>query len=158
MDSTLQPRDVSSAPPQTRSACVAGLPAAPAVAVPVGGVRRVTLMVCGTTSLALGLIGIVVPLMPTTCFLLMAAWCYARSSRRMYDRLMTAPVVGEYLRQYRDERTIPPRVRQASLVMMWIMIGYGVVTVDFWMVRLVLLAIAVGVTVHLLRLRTPVSG
>jgi uncharacterized membrane protein YbaN (DUF454 family) len=115
-------------------------------------------MVCGTTSLALGLIGIVVPLMPTTCFLLMAAWCYARSSRRMYDRLMTAPVVGEYLRQYRDERTIPPRVRQASLVMMWIMIGYGVVTVDFWMVRLVLLAIAVGVTVHLLRLRTPVSG
>jgi uncharacterized membrane protein YbaN (DUF454 family) len=115
-------------------------------------------MVCGTTSLALGLIGIVVPLMPTTCFLLMAAWCYARSSRRMYDRLMTAPVVGEYLRQYRDERTIPPRVRQASLVMMWIMIGYGVVTVDIWMVRLVLLAIAVGVTVHLLRLRTPVSG
>ncbi|HET6681547.1 MAG TPA: YbaN family protein [Gemmatimonadaceae bacterium] len=130
----------------------------PGVAVPVGGVRRITLMVCGTTALALGLIGIVVPLMPTTCFLLMAAWCYARSSRRMYDRLMTAPVVGEYLRQYRDERTIPPRVRQASLVMMWIMIGYGVVTVDIWMVRLLLLTIAVGVTVHLLRLRTPVSG
>lgn len=156
MDSTLQASDVSSTPhPFPRGDCITVAPVA--TAAPGSAVRRATLVVCGTTSLALGIIGIVVPLMPTTCFLLMAAWCYARSSRRLYDRLMTAPLVGEYLRQYRDERTIPPRVRYASLTIMWIMIGYGVVTVESWIVRLVLLSIAAGVTIHLRSLRANAS-
>src|SRR5688572_26087647 len=85
--------------------------------------RRAALLVCGTLSLALGVIGIFVPLLPTTCFLLVAAWCYARSSQRLYDRLMRARWIGGYLRRYRDERSIPIHVKIASLVMMWITIG-----------------------------------
>ena len=67
-------------------------------------VRRGALLICGTLSLALGMIGIFVPLLPTTCFLLLAAWCYARSSPRLYDRLLRARWIGDYLRRYRDER------------------------------------------------------
>jgi len=116
------------------------------------GTRRWALLVCGTLSLGLGLLGIIVPLLPTTCFLLLAAWCYARSSQRLYDRLLSARVIGPYLQRYRDSRVIPPRVKVAALVMMWITIGYAVFTYPNVWVRLTLLAIAVGVTVHLQKL------
>ena len=116
------------------------------------GTRRWALLICGTLSLGLGLLGIFVPLLPTTCFLLLAAWCYARSSQRLYDRLLNARLIGPYLSKYRDSRVIPPRVKVAALVMMWITIGYAVLTYPNIWVRLTLLAIAVGVTIHLQKL------
>jgi uncharacterized membrane protein YbaN (DUF454 family) len=127
-----------------------------AVAIPlrvgVRPVRRAALLICGTLSLALGVIGIFVPLLPTTCFLLVAAWCYARSSQRLYDRLMRARWIGNYLRRYRDERAIPIHVKVASLVMMWITIGYSVAVFPNIAVRVALLVTAVAVTWHLYRL------
>lgn len=119
------------------------------------GTRRWALLVCGTMSLGLGLLGIFVPLLPTTCFLLLAAWCYARSSQRLYDKLLNARLVGPYLRRYRDSRVIPPRVKVAALVMMWITIGYAVFTYPNVAVRLTLLAVAIGVTWHLYALPAP---
>ncbi len=113
------------------------------------GTRRWALLLCGTLSLGLGLLGIFVPLLPTTCFLLLAAWCYARSSQRLYDRLLKARLIGPYLKRYRDSRVIPPKVKIAALVMMWITIGYAVLTYPNVWVRLTLFAIAVGVTIHL---------
>jgi uncharacterized membrane protein YbaN (DUF454 family) len=117
-----------------------------------GTARRATLLLCGTLSLGLGLLGVFVPLLPTTCFLLLAAWCYARSSQRLYDRLLNARLIGPYLRQYRESRVIPPSVKIAALVMMWITIGYAVLTYPNLAVRLTLLVIAIGVTWHLLAL------
>lgn len=122
------------------------------VRVAVRPVRRLALLVCGTLSLALGIVGIFVPLLPTTCFLLIAAWCYARSSTRLYDRLMQARWIGPYLRRYRDERAIPPHVRTASLVMMWITIGYSVFVFPNLLVRVALLLTAIAVTWHLYKL------
>jgi uncharacterized protein len=116
------------------------------------GTRRWALLICGTLSLGLGLLGVVVPLLPTTCFLLLAAWCYARSSQRLYDRLLNARIIGPYLQRYRESRVIPPNVKIAALVMMWITIGYAVFTYPNLAVRLTLLAIAIGVTWHLFAL------
>jgi uncharacterized membrane protein YbaN (DUF454 family) len=115
-------------------------------------IRRAALLVCGTLSLGLGVLGIFVPLLPTTCFLLVAAWCYARSSQRLYDRLMRARWIGGYLRRYRDERSIPIHVKIASLVMMWITIGYSVLVFPNMAVRIALLVTAIAVTWHLYRL------
>jgi uncharacterized membrane protein YbaN (DUF454 family) len=123
-----------------------------AVRTAVPPLRRAALLVCGTLSLGLGVIGIFVPLLPTTCFLLVAAWCYARSSQRLYDRLMRARWIGAYLRRYRDERAIPVHVKVASLVMMWITVGYSVLVFPNVLVRAALLATAFGVTWHLARL------
>ena len=116
--------------------------------------RRAALIVCGTLSLGLGILGIFVPLLPTTCFLLVAAWCYARSSSRLYDWLMQARWIGPYLRRYRDERSIPPHVKTASLVMMWITIGYSIYAFPNLLIRAALLLTAIGVTWHLYRLPT----
>jgi uncharacterized protein len=116
--------------------------------------RRGMLVVCGTMSLGLGILGIFVPLLPTTCFLLAAAWCYARSSPRLYGRLLGSRYIGSYLRRYRDEQAIPARVKSVSLVIMWISIGYGVLTFPNTLVRVALLGVAIAVTVHLVRLPT----
>ena len=114
--------------------------------------RRAALLVCGSLSLALGILGVFVPLLPTTCFLLIAAWCYARSSSRLYDRLMRARWIGGYLRRYRDERAIPVHVKIASVVMMWITIGYSVFVFPNVLIRAALLLTAAAVTWHLYRL------
>ena len=122
-----------------------------------GPLRRYVLLTVGVTSVGLGLIGIVVPLLPTTCFLLLAAWCFARSSPRMYDWLHENALFGEYLRQYRDYKVISPRVRSASLVVLWAFITVSLVLVGFraWALAL-LLIVGVAVTAHLLRLRTEI--
>jgi hypothetical protein len=140
---------VNTDPSTTLNTAASELTAAPRRAT---GTRRLALLVCGTLSLGLGLLGVFVPLLPTTCFLLLAAWCYARSSQRLYNRLLNARLIGPYLRRYRDSRVIPPRVKVAALVMMWITIGYAVLTYPHVWVRLTLLAIAAGVTIHLQKL------
>jgi uncharacterized membrane protein YbaN (DUF454 family) len=129
-------------------------PGARAATVVVAPVRRMALLVCGSLSLALGVAGIFVPLLPTTCFLLLAAWCYARSSPRLYGWLLTTRWIGSYLRRYRDDRAIPAGVKTASLTMLWITIGYSVFVFPNLAVRIVLLMIAVAVTAHLWKLPT----
>ena len=115
---------------------------------------RVFLITCGTISVALGVLGLFLPLLPTTPFLLLAAACYARSSEKLYDRLLGNRWLGQYIRNYREGKGIPLKRAAVAIALLWLTIGYtAVVAVSLWWVRLTLLAIAGGVTVHLVRSR-----
>ena len=81
---------------------------------------RVLLVVLGTVACLLGLVGIVVPLLPTTPFLLLAAALYCRSSPRLYARLLGHRRLGPYVRHFREERALPLRVKVVSCLMVWI--------------------------------------
>jgi len=120
-----------------------------------GGIQRIVLTGCGTACVALGLVGVFLPVLPTTPFLLLAAVCYARSSRRFYDWLLANRWCGAYIRNYREGRGITIRHKAFTLALLWLTIGYttGRVVTLGW-VRLLLLAVAVGVTVHVVRIRT----
>jgi uncharacterized membrane protein YbaN (DUF454 family) len=100
---------------------------------------RVLLIAAGTISLALGIIGAFVPVLPTTPFVLLAAICYVRSSKRLYDRLMRSRFAGKHVHNVLAGRGIPLSVKIFSLTLSAIMIGYVsiVVTESFW-VRLLL--------------------
>jgi len=114
---------------------------------------RVLLIACGTLCVALGVIGIFLPLMPTTVFLLMAAACYARSSDRFYQKLVNHRFLGVYIRNSREGRGMKRRDKAVTLVLLWVsMIVTMVVTAKAWWLRALLIAIAVGVTVHVARL------
>lgn len=116
---------------------------------------RILLIVCGTLSLALGVLGIFLPLLPTTPFLLLAAACYARSSKRFYHWLMNTPWCGEYIHNYRQGRGIPLKQKVLTILLLWLTIGYTVTfAVPRWWAKLLLLGIAGGVTIHLIRIRT----
>lgn len=109
----------------------------------------------GTASLAAGIAGIFVPILPTTPFLLLSAACYIRSSKRFYNWLISNRLFGEYLRNYLERRGASLKVKVASLALLWITIGCSVaLATDTLWVRILLVAIAVGVTTHILSLRT----
>jgi uncharacterized membrane protein YbaN (DUF454 family) len=113
------------------------------------------LITAGTLALVSGVIGIVLPLLPTTPFLLLAAGCYLRSSPRLYDWLLGHRWLGPPIRNYREHRAVSMRLKVVALTTLWGAIGYSaLIVVENMIVRGVLVAIAIGVTVHLVRLRT----
>jgi hypothetical protein len=117
---------------------------------------RLILIVFGTLSVGLGVIGIFVPLMPTTVFLLLAAACYARSSESHYRRLVQHPWLGAYIRNSREGGGMSRRHKTFTLALLWVGIGAtAVLSVEAWWVRALLAAIAIGVTVHVARLPLP---
>jgi uncharacterized membrane protein YbaN (DUF454 family) len=120
-------------------------------------VRRSVYFGVGAVSVVLGLIGILVPLWPTTCFLLLAGWCFARSSPRAERWLHENRLFGKYLSDYRERGIISSRVRHASLVVLWGFIGVSAVLLvnRLWAVA-ILLFVALAVTVHLYSLPTEV--
>ena len=65
----------------------------------------------GTISVGLGILGVFVPLLPTTPFLLLAAFCFARSSPRFYQQLIGNRWLGDYVQNYRDKRGLPLRIK-----------------------------------------------
>ncbi len=103
--------------------------------------------------MALGVIGIFLPLMPTTVFLLLAAACYARSSDRFYKKLIENRFLGPYIRNSREGRGMRRRDKTVTLLLLWVGIGVTIVwTAHTLWLRLLLLAIATGVTVHVARI------
>lgn len=112
---------------------------------------RQILIIGGTAAWVLGIIGIFIPLLPTTHFLLLAAACYARSSERFYRALLANRWCGPVIRSYREGRGIPLKQKIITLVLLWVTIGYAATMVvsALWL-RVLLLGIAGGVTVHIL--------
>ena len=118
-------------------------------------VLRTLLIAAGLLFVGLGIVGIFLPILPTTPFLLLAAYCFARSSDRFYHWLMTNRWFGAYIRNYREGRGMPLREKIISLTALWLTISATIIfSVSAWWLRLLLLAIALGVTTHLVRLPT----
>jgi len=109
----------------------------------------------GTLAVALGIIGIFLPLLPTTPFLLLAAFFYARGSEQFYAWLLGNRWLGDYLRRYREGRSTTRHHKAITLALLWLGIGAsaGFLVPQGW-ARLLLATVAVGVTIHILWLGT----
>ncbi len=117
---------------------------------------RAVFFVAGTVSLAVGTIGIVLPILPTTPLLLLALACYCRSSKRMTKWVLTNKYFGSYIRRYKEGKGIPIKTKIIALAALWITISYSAFFIvnKWWIVQLILFAIAIAVSVHILRLPT----
>jgi uncharacterized membrane protein YbaN (DUF454 family) len=91
---------------------------------PMKALRRPLLIGTGWTCVGLGIIGIVMPLFPTTPFLLVAVWAFSKSSPEMADKIRNHPLAGRYVRDWEDEGVIPPGAKILAVVMMAAMLGY----------------------------------
>ena len=113
------------------------------------------LIAIGSLSLVLGVLGIFLPLLPTTPFLLLSAALFARSSDRFYQWLIYNKLLGRYIRDYREGRGIPLGAKIIAISLVWITIGYAVfyLVAPVWF-RILLLLIALTVSIHLLFLPT----
>ena len=116
---------------------------------------RPLLVTIGTLSVGLGVLGMFIPILPTTPFLLLAAACYARSSDRFLHWLLHNPWFGAYIRNYREGRGMPRATKILTLLALWVTLALSAAFgVSVWWVRLLLLLVGLGVTVHILRIGT----
>lgn len=116
---------------------------------------RLILIGGGSVAVGLAVLGIVLPVLPTTPFLLLAAWCYARSSTRFYLWLMNHRWWGKYLRDYTAGRGVPARVKVYAITLLWITIlSSAFLAIDKIWLRILLITIATAVSIHIVRLRT----
>ncbi len=116
---------------------------------------KLLLAFLGSVSLVLGIMGIFLPVLPTTPFLLLSAALYMRSSQRLYAWLMSHRHLGPYIRNFREHKALPLRVKIVSVTMVWATLLYCAFFVarEWWM-TLVFIAIALGVSIHILSYRT----
>ena len=109
----------------------------------------------GTFFLVIGIIGIFIPILPTTPFLLLAAACYARGSKKFYNWLINNKWLGEYIKNYQEGRGIPLTVKIPSIILLWITIAFStIIIVSNFLIQIVLIIIAIVVTIHILTIKT----
>ena len=119
---------------------------------------RYALLAVGWLSVALGVIGIFLPVLPTTPFLLLAAACFARSSTRFHDWLVGHPRLGPWIKDYLGGQGIPLKGKVYALVLMWASIALSFYLVPRPWARAFMLTSAVCVSVYILRQKTLPTG
>lgn len=109
----------------------------------------------GLISLTLGVLGIFLPLLPTTPFLLLSAALFMKSSRRLYNWLMNNKFLGKYLCDYVHNRTISVQSKIISITILWVTIlASSIFVIEKVVIKIVLLIIAVAVTLHILSFKS----
>jgi len=115
---------------------------------------RALFFIAGTITLVIGAVGIVLPILPTTPFLLLALACYCRSSERMTYWILNNRYFGKYIRNYREGKGISLKTKLFAITTLWITISVSIIIIlNIW-VALILFTIAASVTIHLVRLPT----
>lgn len=118
-------------------------------------VVRFLLLTLGIVASFLGFAGIFIPLLPTTPFLLLASWCFVRSSDKFNQKLMGNRFLGPYLSNYKAGHGITRRNKIYSLLFLWITLSVSfILSPPYWWLRLGLLTIGIAVSIHILKFKT----
>lgn len=113
-------------------------------------IKKILLIIAGWLSVILAIIGIVLPLLPTTPFLLLAAFCFSKSSERFHDWLLNHRWFGDYIRNFQSGRGMTLKAKVSTIFLIWLSIGASVTFfVPIWWVKVMLLLIAALVSIYL---------
>ncbi len=116
---------------------------------------KILLITLGCISLGLGILGIFLPLLPTTPFLLLSASLFAKSSDKLYNKLMQHKYFGPYIENFRVHKSIPLHGKIIAVSLIWITITYSaLVVVPLLWVKILLFVIAIAVSIHILSFKT----
>lgn len=115
---------------------------------------RTLYILLGTLSMIVGIIGIFLPVLPTTPLLLLTAWCYYRGSDRLYEWLMGHPYLGRHIKNFRENKIIPRKAKAYILIMLWASLLFCAYILHPIGLKCLMIAIAIGVTWHILSYRS----
>lgn len=119
------------------------------------GLIKAFLIIIGSTSLLLGIMGLFLPILPTTPFLLLSAFCFSKSSDNLYRKLLGNKYFGSYIRDYQEGKGIPKRVKTFALITLWTAIGFSIFfLIDSILFKSLLIIVATAVTIHILSVKT----
>ena len=120
-----------------------------------GKLKRWLFIIAGTIAIGIGVIGIIVPVLPTTPFLLLAAICYMRGSQRLYNALLCNRFIGSYVRNYLEGRRMSLKMKAWTLSLLWVaIVCTAALATDSLIIRIILAVVLIGVTIHILTVKT----
>ena len=117
-------------------------------------IKNVILIIIGFAFVALGAVGVVVPVLPTTPFILLAALCFSASNKKLYEWLRQNRIFGQYIENYRTKQGISIWLKIASISFLWTGLFISMFTVRAVWAYIVLGIVGIGVTIHLVLIKT----
>ncbi|MDD3049773.1 MAG: YbaN family protein [Candidatus Cloacimonetes bacterium] len=117
-------------------------------------IKKLLWTVLGSIFLVSGIIGVFLPVLPTTPFLLLTAACYFRGSEDLYQWTINIKWFGEYIKNYREKKGIPVHVKIVTILVLWLTITISAMCfIKLLYVRLILFVIAISVTIHIVLIK-----
>jgi uncharacterized membrane protein YbaN (DUF454 family) len=116
--------------------------------------KKYIFIALGSLSVALGVIGIFIPVLPTTPFLLLAVFFYLRSSKKLYEWLLQHRVFGTYIYNYITYKAVLKSTKIFAEIFLWSGLIISMILVNSWHIRALLLIVGVAVSMHILTLKT----
>lgn len=116
--------------------------------------KKYSLILLGFLSLSLGVLGIFLPLLPTTPFLLLASYCFMKSSEKLYIWLINHKIYGKYIHNYLKHKAITLTTKISSILLLWLSLAVSMFWVENIFIVLLLILIGLGVSWHILSLKT----
>lgn len=116
-------------------------------------IKKYTLIIFGSISLLLGVIGIFLPILPTTPFLILAVFCYLRSSEKLHLWLINNKILGIYINNYINYRAIHKRTKIYTMIFLWLSLIISMIIISKWWIVLLLFSVGAGVSIHILTLK-----
>lgn len=117
-------------------------------------IKKILLIFIGSTSLALGIIGVFLPVLPTTPFLLLASICYLKSSSRLYEWLTNHKVFKPIIKSYMEHKAITRRIKINALLLLWASLTISMVLISNIYFYIILSAIGIGVSIFIISINT----
>ncbi|WP_291259296.1 YbaN family protein [Fusobacterium sp.] len=112
------------------------------------------LFILGIISLGLGCLGIFLPLLPTTPFLLLSAYCFSKSSEKFHAYLLENRIFGQYIRDYQEKKGITLKNKIFAILLLVVSITFSLTRISSSHLKIFLIAVLIGVSYHILKLKT----
>ncbi len=116
--------------------------------------KQIFLTAAGFVLLGLGAVGLLLPVWPTTPFVIGAAACFS-ASPALGRKLLQLPFFGEHIENYKNRKGLSGKTLAASLIFLWLMLGLSILLVQTLWVKFLLLAIGAAVSIHILMIAKP---
>jgi uncharacterized membrane protein YbaN (DUF454 family) len=115
--------------------------------------KKIFLLLVGIIALTLGAVGIILPVLPTTPFILLAAGCFSASNKRLAMLLRKHPYFGSYIENYENKVGIPRKIKIRSILFLWIGLILSMIITKVFFLQIILIMVGIGVTIHLSSLK-----
>ena len=116
--------------------------------------KKLILIISGFASLTVGILGVILPVLPTTPFVLLSAACFSKSSKRLDDWLRRSRLFGPYIENYREKKGISKSRKAATLAFLWTGLFVSMLIVQTVLIYVILSIVGVCVTIHVMMIKT----
>lgn len=120
-------------------------------------IKKIVLFIAGCIFVTFGAIGIFLPVLPTTPFMLLAAGCFSISNKRFEEKLKKNKYFGSYITNYQDKSGIPHKIKIRAITFLWISLILSGVLIQKPFIIGILFLVGTGVTIHLVTIKTKVE-